>query len=276
MADSLDQLLVDLETGTEEKRIKALQWIGYQMDPADGARVSGVVRRLASDPSPAIRYHARLALDEIERRTGVTRPAPAQQESEILELLAHEAPEVRLRGVLSGYAIRSEPLFEKLTQLLRDERDPWVRASLVKAVASYRRKVSLPLLVKALEDPDGRVRANTVEALATLDNPVISSRIAEMVDDPEHRVQSAVLTALSRDGGGDIRPRIETMLASGRVWLQASAVYVLQELMPPWSQELLEGFLKRGIEDRRLRTRVVNIIEVLSRRESKPPESGAA
>jgi hypothetical protein len=99
-----------------------------------------------------------------------------------------------------------------------------------------------------------------------MDNPVITSWIAEMVDDPEHRVQSAVLAALGRGMDGNIRPRIESMLASGRIWLQASAVYVLQETMPGWAYEVLERYYLRGVEDRRLRERVRNLLAVLARR----------
>lgn len=281
MATKLDQLLTDLEAGDELLQIKALQWLAHEMDIADAGGVIERIRRLTSDPSPAVRYYARLALDEIARRGGLAREVPAQEEDEILDLLAHEASEVRLRGVLSAYQTRTTRLFDALTDLLRREGDPWVRASLVKAVAGYRRKLSLPLLMKYLDDPDGRVRANTVEALAELENPVVMSRLAEMVVDPEHRVQSAVLTALGRGStaSGDIRPRIESMLVSEMIWLQASAVYVIQEVMPDWALEALEVFLERGVRDRRLRGRTANLIEVLRRRRASgnvapPPRRG--
>ena len=267
MATKLDQLLSDLSQDDELLRIKALQWLSHEMAPDDAAAVLDRIRRLTSDGSPAVRYYARLALDEIARRGGVARDVPAQEENEILSLLGHEASEVRLRGVLSAYNTRSSRLFDALSDLLRREDDAWVRASLVKAVAGYRRKLSLPLLMKFLEDPDGRVRSNAVEVLAELDNPVVTAKLAEMVDDPEHRVQSAVLTALGRTSDvGDIRPRIESMLTSDHVWLQASGVYVIQELMPGWALEALEVFLERGVKDRRLRGRVANLIEVLRRR----------
>lgn len=264
----LDQLLSDLDEDDELRRIKALQWLAHEMSIADAGGVLDRIRKLTSDAAPAVRYYARLALDEIARRGGIARDVPAQAEDEILALLAHDASEVRLRGVLSAYQTRTTRLFDALTDLLRRESDPWVRASLVRALAGYRRKLSLPLLMKFLDDPDGRVRANTVEALAELDNPVVTSRLAEMVDDPEHRVQSAVLTALARGGSsaGDIRPRIESMLASEMVWLQASAVYVVQETMPDWALESLLTFLERGVRDRRLRGRVGNLVEVLERR----------
>lgn len=277
MATKLDQLLTDLDSGDELLRIKALQWLAHELDISDAGSVVERIRKATSDASPAVRYYARLALDEIARRGGLAREVPAQQENEILELLGHDASEVRLRGVLSAYGTRSPRLFEALTDLLRREDDPWVRASLVKAVAGYRRRISLPLLMKYLDDPDGRVRANTVEALAELDNPVVTSRLAEMVDDPEHRVQSAVLTALGRGSStsGDIRPRIESMLASEMVWLQASAVYVIQELMPGWALETLQVFLERGVRDRRLRGRVINLIDVLARRRASGRDPAA-
>lgn len=275
MASKLDQLLSDLSGEDELLKIKALQWLGYEMDPAEAPTVLERIRRLTSDAAPAVRYYARLALDEIARRGGIAPETPAQGENEILTLLAHEAPEVRLRGVLSAYHTRSTPLFEALSALLRREDDPWVRASLVKAVAGYRRKLSLPLLIKYLDDADGRVRANTVEALAELDNPVVTARLAEMIDDPEHRVQSAVLTALAKGAGseGDIRPRLESMLASDLVWLQASAVYVVQEVLPRWGLDVLLAFAERGIKDRRLRGRVANLIEVLARRRERGEEA---
>lgn len=275
LTTKLDALLGDLARGDETAKIKALQWLAHEMDPADAPRVVAQIRQLTVDASPAIRYHARLALDEIARRGGMPHEAPAKEEQEILDLLAHEAAEVRLRGVLSAYETRSSRLLDALTRLLRIEADPWVRASLVKAVAGYKRRISLPLLMKYLEDPDGRVRANTVEALAELENPVVTSKILELIDDPEHRVQSAVLTALGRGRPGDIRPKIESMLASDLVWLQASAVYVIQETMPDWALDVLLAFADKGIRDRRLRGRVANLIEVLARRRASgepPPE----
>lgn len=280
MTNKLSQLFLDLDSGDETRRIKALQWVAHEMDIEDAGGVLDRVRKLTSDAAPAVRYYARLALDEIARRGGAAREVPAQAEQEILELLAHDASEVRLRGVLSAYQTRTPKLFDALSDLLRREDDPWVRASLVRAVAGYQRKISLPLLMKFLSDPDGRVRANTVEALAELDNPVVAARLAEMVDDPEHRVQSAVLTALARGGSaaGDIRPRIESMLTSEMVWLQASAVYVIQEIMPDWGLETLLSFLERGVRDRRLRGRVANLVEVLERRrqsgDTSPPRRG--
>ena len=267
MATKLAQLLDDLDAGDELAKIKALQWLGYEMDPGEAPAVLERIRRLTSDAAPAVRYYARLALDEIARRGGLAREVPAQAESEILELLGHDAPEVRLRGVLSAYETRTDRLFDTLSDLLRREADPWVRASLVKAVSGYKRRLSLPLLMKFLEDPDGRVRANTVEALAELDNPMVTARLAEMVDDPEHRVQSAVLTALAKGSTtDDIRPRLESMLSTEHIWLQASAVYVIQEVMPRWALDVLLAFAERGIRDRRLRGRVANLIEVLARR----------
>jgi HEAT repeat protein len=273
MPTKLELLLTDLASGDETAKIKALQWLGHEMDPGDAGRVLNEIRRLTGDAAPAIRYYARLALDEIARRGGLAQDVPAREEQEILDLLGHEASEVRLRGVLSAYQIRTPGLFDALTRLLRAEADPWVRASLVKAVAGYRRRVSVPLLMKYLEDEDGRVRANTVEALAELENPVVMSKILELIDDPEHRVQSAVLTALGRGRPGDIRPKIESMLASEMVWLQASAVYVIQETMPDWALDVLEAFANAGIRDRRLRGRVANLIEVLVRRKisGEPP-----
>jgi hypothetical protein len=286
MGRKLEDLIAQLEEAGEEKQIKALQWIAYEMDPADLARVLPLLRRLSGHSSPAVRFHARLALDEVERRSGVDRAPAPHDERELLAMLGDASAEVRLRGALSCYAVRSAGLFRALRDLLRREGDPWVRASLVKALAAYRRTVSLPLLMRHLSDPDGRVRANTVEALAELENPVVNSRIAEMIDDPEHRVQAAVLAALGREGKGNIRPRVESMLASGRVWLQSSAVYVLQQVMPPWGLEVLERFQEAGIGDRRLRGRVANLVEVIRRRDpgasasagagARPPPAGDA
>ena len=283
MATKLHQLLTDLDSGDELLRVKALQWLAHEMDVHDAGSVLDKIRKLTSDASPAVRYYARLALDEIARRGGAASDVPAHEEDEILALLSHDASEVRLRGVLSAYQTRSPRLFDALTDLLRREEDPWVRASLVRAVAGYGRKISLPLLMRFLDDRDGRVRANTVEALADLENPVVTARLAEMVNDPEHRVQSAVLTALARGGTatGDIRPRIQAMLSSEMVWLQASAVYVIQETMPDWALETLLEFLERGVRDRRLRGRVGNLVEVLERRRASgntapPPRRGVS
>lgn len=258
--------MVELTSDVEARQIAALQHLGTDLDPTQPGALLDAIRDLTSASSPALRYHARLALDEIGQRAGRRPQSLPTDPVEIQRLLTHEAPEVRLKGVLASYYVQGDSLFAELTSLVRTEKHPWVKASLVKALAQYRRNRSIPLLVGYLNDADGRVRANTVEALGVFDNPLVLARVAEMVDDPEHRVQSAVLTLLGRDAAGNIRPRIESMLGSGLVWLQASAVHVIQETSPPWALEVLDWILSRGIEDRRIRGRVNNLMTVLRRR----------
>jgi hypothetical protein len=275
MDDRLHKLEQDLQAGAEEKQIKALEVIAYELAPQEAEPLVPTIRRLTSDPNPALRYYSRLALDQLGLRSGREAEPLVDGEAEIATLLTAPDSDLRLRGVLSAYRVQSPLLFQTLTDVLRHESDPWVRASLVKALARYRRPVSLPLLMKFLADDDGRVRANTVEALAELENPVVLSRLAEMIDDPEHRVQSAVLAALGRAGNGDIRPRIRSMLLSGQIWLQASAVYLIQTLSPDWGLELLEEAHSLGLADRRLRSRVENLIGVFLRRsagQTLPPD----
>jgi hypothetical protein len=41
----LETLLSDLTAGDETAKIKALQWLGHEMDPGDGPRVLTEIRR---------------------------------------------------------------------------------------------------------------------------------------------------------------------------------------------------------------------------------------
>lgn len=258
---------LDIHQEDEASQIRALRQCAEHLNPQVNELLLDRIRHLTAHPSPNVRYHARIALDEIRARFPKT-PAPLPDSLEaIKELLDSPNPDTRLKGVMAANRTRIPELFKTLIELLRRERDPWVKASLVKAVGTYQSNVSLPLLMKFLEDADGRVRANTVESLSGWQNAVVENRVAQMVDDPEHRVQAAVLTFLGR-GGRSIQDRIQEMLDSDLVWLQASAIYVIGTLQPPWAIEILSAHYKKGIRDRRLRARVLNWIGVLERREA--------
>jgi hypothetical protein len=256
----------------EDALIARIEAAVRDFDPGgDTSGIYGWLRRLTGHASPRVRYHARRVLADLQAlqpALGPRIPATAKEAGERLE---SNDPDLRLGAVLGARKLLDPELLPLLLAKLRVERDSWVRASLVKALADYRNPLVLPALVKSLGDPDGRVRANTVEALSGWENPVVESRIAQLVDDPEHRVQAAVLTFLGR-GGHSIRERVEKMLESGHVWLQSTAVYVLGTLKPPWAVELLMAFHKSGIKDRRLRERVVNWIGVLERTSEIGPD----
>lgn len=271
--DSPDELLeLDEIPPDEDQLIQRIEGMVRDFDPArENAALYGELRALTAHDSPRVRYHARRILSDLQKLAPALGPHVPTTREETEAQLSSNDPDVRLGAVLGARKLVDPELLPPLLEKLRTERDSWVRASLVKAVADYRNRMVLPLLVKCLEDPDGRVRANTVEALAGWENPVVESRIAQMVDDPEHRVQAAVLTFLGR-GGHSIRERIEKMLASGYVWLQSTAVYVMGNLKPPWAVEILTEFQKKGIRDRRLRERVVNWIGVLGRTSTMGPD----
>lgn len=270
--DDPDEILELGEVAPDEDAlIQKIEGLVRDFDPArDTAPVYAELRQLTAHGSPRVRYHARGVLSDLQKLAPALGPRIPTTLAETIEQLSSNDPDLRLGAVLGARKLVVADLLPVLLEKLRVERDSWVRASLVKAVADHKNPMVLPLLVKCLEDPDGRVRANTVEALGSWENPVVESRIAQMVDDPEHRVQAAVLTFLGR-GGHSIRERIEKMLSSGYLWLQSTAVYVLGNLKPPWAVEILSEFQKKGIKDRRLRERVVNWIGVLERTDEMGP-----
>lgn len=82
----------------------------------------------------------------------------------------------------------------------RDERDPVVRAGLVRAVWEQRRPQSVPFLARALDDPIPEVKKTALDGLVTIGGPEVR-RVLEsalMASDPKSDWADWLREALSQ------------------------------------------------------------------------------
>lgn len=189
------------------------------------------------------RYYCRKALTylhgNVSQKTGIFDLLSVDSKA-LREQASEEDPWVRLQAVTDLSVYFSEPdLAVFFAGKLRQEKHPYVKSALVKALARHGDKSHIEILSYYLHDKDTRVQANTVEALEMLGDESVYPLLIPMLQDVDNRVRANVAKALAAHNPAEVLESIAEMMVSENVWERDSAAYALGELNINGSVDLL-------------------------------------
>jgi HEAT repeat protein len=242
LTSRIQELIRDLDSDVEDVRKAAVVWLSQLHDPSTLPHLA----RHADDPSPAVRYFARKAVDELKVRPALEAAPP--EPAAIAQFLQSPDRGQRIMAAMACYAIREPRLLPHLLKALEGETDLHVIATLVKAVGAQRDPKVIPQLVHLLHHTDSRVRSNTVDAAMMLDDAEVLDAVSVLASDANGRVRSSVALYLANRDPSRVPQMVREMIDSDLVWMKDSAVYVMHAIGAPWCVPLLEDLSKRPNE----------------------------
>jgi len=140
---------------------------------------------------------------------------------------------LRLHAVQALAALQHVESLPKLLELLANESDLWLRATLLTAVARLGGAELEPILSAHLTHQDARVRANAVEALGLLKSPGALELIRPTFRDPNDRVRVNAALALWKLGDVTVLATLRGMCVEHNKWIKSSAAFALGEIGAP-------------------------------------------
>lgn len=145
----------------------------------------------------------------------------------LLSLIHSPSRNIRLYAVQSLGLIGENKVLTPLLNLLNSEQDPFVVATLVKAIARVGGSQLIPIIARYLKDPDARTRANTIEALEIIGDPKIIKFLVPLLQDENNRVRANAIKVLSKFGKTNMFEKLQEMIQSDDASTRASAIYAL-------------------------------------------------
>jgi len=240
----LDELVFGLGSEIEEERKLCLTWLA-QLGTPD---VLPYLERFTNDGSASVRQLARQLSRGLNERLELGKDHPWGHDP--VELLVHPTPKARLAGALLCYEKQSPELKSILVERIKAEDDPFVLASLVKALRHYPEPAVIELLSDHLLDPDPRIRSNTIESLMCYEHQRLFRRISHMLNDPDDRVRGTVLIYLAKRQPDKIRPLLDALAKGSESWKRRAARHAFHGLC--WELPLCLNLSERAREVRDL------------------------
>ncbi len=246
------RLLQDLSSDQEEVRKFAVIGLSETGDP----KIQSHLERMTRDRSPAVRYFARTGLNKLLKRQRASQPSAwdrALTEAALDDVdlaawrrnLADVDPRRRLEAVMAAERIVDPAIYVVLQEALASEADVRVQATLLKAIARFRRPESFKLIEGFMASSDSRVRANAVEALDVLAHRAAKPLLEPLLEDADNRVRGNALKAMARFDRSRALKGAEDMSRSPRIWMRATAVWLLRQLGGDDSARLLRQMLRK-------------------------------
>ncbi len=257
MGEDINELIEQLQTGTEEERKSAALALGNAasieaIDPLETA---------LQDPAIGVRYFARKSLFKLKKvlakeiasqaAAGPTEivETPEPPEEEVLEAqpyseveipltleddvtaamraLESDSPEERERALFSIAEESSPEAVEAVKNLLAREENMHVRATAVKILARVGGSQVSQDIVPFLKDEDHRVRANAVEAIEITGDTGVIEDLIPLLKDQDNRVRANTAKALHSFGVDGVLDVLTEMLESPEEWMRVSAAHAL-------------------------------------------------
>lgn len=230
----------DLEHRDWELRFLAAKRLGTEpglalmqvLPPRDRKTVETRLVDLLDDPEAQVRAAAAQTIGHL----GMT-----SANDSLVTALADPNEWVRVQVADALGRVGDAALAQVIAGHLDAEREPHVRATLVKSLGSIGDEKMLPVLALLLEDADNRVRANAVESIAQLQvkKADLKKTLGKLANDPSNRVRANAALALLAAGDPKGREILEAMIKLKDEFMRASALYALGELRLKADQRLI-------------------------------------
>jgi len=226
-AEAVKPLLELLRTGTNEKKIAAVNVLGEIGDPA----VLKPLQSLLRDADPFVRSAVVYAFE----RANFREAAPA-----LVSLLKDSARNVRLAAALALGSLGDAQTVEPLIQLLNDK-DWEIRRAALETLGKLGDTRAFPSVAKHLDDADKEVREVAADALGNVGNESIVEKLVFTMVDAHSGVRQAAARALTRiyprwESSERVRkllPEIQAAMKHRDVSVQSAATSLFQRVAGP-------------------------------------------
>ncbi|MCK5683871.1 HEAT repeat domain-containing protein [bacterium] len=166
---------------------------------------------------------------------------------------------------------------EKIAPIIADleaEKNPFVKATVVKQIGNYKNEYAIPCLVKHLNDGDDRVKANTIEGLYTIGTERILQHIVPLLGDSSARVRANASKAVWKFSAAKVYLVLSEMLTSKDTNIQKSAIFSINNIKTPESIELLRSAMghMKGYEQNYARQVIKTYDRELLKKKLKSPQ----
>jgi HEAT repeat protein len=181
--------------------------------------IRALISLLESDPDPAVRAEAALALGRFVLRAelGALRSASAERIEDALRRAIgdeSEISEVRARA-LEALGARSEDWVRALIQDAYDAGDRRLRLSAVHAMGRSADEAWLPIVYEELASDDAEMRFEAAGAAGAIAGEDAAPRVVPLLQDEDAEVQLAAIAALGQIGGPEARAALRELFATG-------------------------------------------------------------
>ena len=226
-SEAVKPLLELLRTGTNDKKIAAVNVLGEIGDPAALKPLQSLLR----DADPFVRSAVVYAFE----RAGFREAAPA-----LVNLLKDSARNVRLAAALALGTLGDAQTVEPLIQLLNDK-DWEIRRAALETLGKLGDTRAFPSVAKHLDDADQEVREVAADALGNVGNESIVEKLVFTMVDAHSGVRQAAARALTRiyprwESSERVRkllPEIQAAMKHRDVSVQSAATSLFQRVAGP-------------------------------------------
>ncbi len=199
--------------------------------------INQMIEKLCNASDPATRYFAKKTLKKIkdsqqktETETGIAPSVTGFNFETIKTLLSSPMPENRQRAMKALTVNFNPAVLPLLIEMLKNEKDPFVIASLVKLAGKYGGTEMVEPISAFLNHDDPRVRANAIEGLEFIGTEKIIPYIVPFINDVDNRIKANAVKAVSRFKADEMLEVLGSMIKSEQLWMRDSAIFALQQI----------------------------------------------
>ena len=237
-----EEIINNLNSGDGAVRNNAIVAAGEMCDN----EINQMIEKLCNASDPATRYFAKKTLKKIkdsqqktETETGIAPSVSGFNFETIKTLLSSPLPENRQRAMKALTVNFNPAVLPLLIEMLKNEKDPFVIASLVKLAGKYGGTEMVEPISAFLNHDDPRVRANAIEGLEFIGTEKIIPYIVPFINDVDNRIKANAVKAISRFKSDEVIEVLGSMIKSEQLWMRDSAIFALQQIGSDQAVDLL-------------------------------------
>ena len=258
-----NQLEADLACNNEKVRLDTVQKIMLypEFQKNEVPRFLKALISNLQDPSTAVRYYAKKAFARLKSELGnselaLIMPSLIEEGTDLswesqptfvygtkaywLYELSSIDFKIRVKAIIELSKTPDENTVDRLFELLGEERQEHVVATLVKYLACYDDERYFNAVLPYLSHPDNRVRANTIEGIGMAKVKEAAIHIVPLLKDSDNRVRANAAKLLINSHREDVEETINDMIESEFEWMRDSAVFVIDTVKPDHALDMLE------------------------------------
>lgn len=178
----------------------------------------------------------------------------------VWRLLEHGRPDAKidtLRVLAGRHLVAAAPL---LRRRINDEDDPWVLATMVKALATLGGPEDVDCLRPRLGHGDPRVRSNTAEALGMLGTPAALAAVRPHLASSDPRMRGVAAFVLVEEDPGEALDTLQAMALANEDGAREAALYRLGKIRHGAARVILARMASRESDANR-RERILELLE---------------
>ena len=167
----------------------------------------------------------------------------------------------RARVVKASVATRDKRILEVLLPHLEKEQEISVKSLIFLAVGILGDKKEMTVLTTNLKAQDPQLRKAAVEALGAMNKPFAFPFLVEALNDKDAAVRNGAFALLRRLGKVNILKLLQTMLASPKGWMKASALRACGRFNSDEVVQMIEPHINAGDDNhKRLAQRALKML----------------